>query len=708
VSTPLSLAKYLALAEGSGLHLLTRRQILDFILAEPSKRNELVAALLRVEAIDSIRKELQGAAKQANENVGRHASVLSTQESALFRVFRQPPSDLDGVLATINAHRRVLGAAPLETLRESGILGGVPPLAQAAANPLQSQRVRSAFAEVTAWARTSEAVWVTSCQAYLGDIASLRAHSAKLGAMRAVKLIETGLRLTDGNVCPLCLTPWERGTLIALLKKRMEDGKEAQAETAIAEATRQRLHTEAARIVTHLRGHAADLEVAHADAARAVLTHAECLEDYTKIVIVPVTEGELPADPDVERARAALQNHSEWNTAVDALSAAFLALPDLEGAQQAWDELTGASRTLSELRMTAKALRPAKVVATQLDLAHQCFLQARDDVLQEVYDAISNKFTDFYTEIHKYDDDAFEARLDPTKAGLKLEVGFHDKGTFPPGAVHSEGHQDSMGLCLFLALVEHLAGSALGPIILDDVVMSVDREHRRSVAELLHQRFPGTQFILTTHDRVWWHQLRTVGLVGAKGAHEFRSWTLADGPEADVEPLSILGTARVAVQANDIPRAAHQLRRTVEVLGPELCDRLGAPLRFRADGGWNAGEYMDAAISRFRHLLKKAKAAANSWNQDMTGLVERDETLTEVNRRLGGERWAVNVAIHFNEWADLTPNDFRPVLEAHEALLAQFFCTNCESLLYVLEDGPTESTLRCACGMANMNLLART
>jgi hypothetical protein len=92
----------------------------------------------------------------------------------------------------------------------------------------------------------------------------------------------------------------------------------------------------------------------------------------------------------------------------------------------------------------------------------------------------------------------------------------------------------------------------------------------------------------------------------------------------------------------------------------------------------------------------------------MTGLVERDETLTEVNRRLGGERWAVNVAIHFNEWADLTPNDFRPVLEAHEALLAQFFCTNCESLLYVLEDGPTESTLRCACGMANMNLLART
>ena len=59
---------------------------------------------------------------------------------------------------------------------------------------------------------------------------------------------------------------------------------------------------------------------------------------------------------------------------------------------------------------------------------------------------------------------------------LNLEVGFYGRGTFPPHAFHSEGHQDSMGLCLYLALAERLTEGLIDLIILDDVVMSVDVE----------------------------------------------------------------------------------------------------------------------------------------------------------------------------------------------------------------------------------------
>ena len=54
----------------------------------------------------------------------------------------------------------------------------------------------------------------------------------------------------------------------------------------------------------------------------------------------------------------------------------------------------------------------------------------------------------------------------PDGPGLNFEVDFHGRGQHPPHALHSEGHQDSMGLCLYLALTEHLRGGLMNLIIL--------------------------------------------------------------------------------------------------------------------------------------------------------------------------------------------------------------------------------------------------
>ena len=75
------------------------------------------------------------------------------------------------------------------------------------------------------------------------------------------------------------------------------------------------------------------------------------------------------------------------------------------------------------------------------------------------------------------------------------------RGTHPPHALHSEGHQDSMGVWLFLAFNEELAKGDLGLIVLDDVMMSVDTGHRKDVCRLLAEQFTECQFVITTHDR---------------------------------------------------------------------------------------------------------------------------------------------------------------------------------------------------------------
>ena len=101
-----------------------------------------------------------------------------------------------------------------------------------------------------------------------------------------------------------------------------------------------------------------------------------------------------------------------------------------------------------------------------------------------------SEFRSYHRDINGDDESKFEAQLTPSLGKLGFEVDFYGKGFFPPGAYHSEGHQDGMGLCLYLALMKHLLGDKFTFAVLDDVLMSVDAGHRREVCTYLGPNFP--------------------------------------------------------------------------------------------------------------------------------------------------------------------------------------------------------------------------
>jgi hypothetical protein len=43
------------------------------------------------------------------------------------------------------------------------------------------------------------------------------------------------------------------------------------------------------------------------------------------------------------------------------------------------------------------------------------------------------------------------------------------------------------------------------------------------------------------------------------------------------------------------------------------------------------------------------------------------------------EQWAVNRAVHYNEWANFGRKDFEPVVAAFKELLDCFRCAGCEA-----------------------------
>ena len=90
---------------------------------------------------------------------------------------------------------------------------------------------------------------------------------------------------------------------------------------------------------------------------------------------------------------------------------------------------------------------------------------------------------------------------------IDIALQFHGKDQDSPRLTLSEGYRNSLGLCIFLALAKREAGNDR-PLILDDVVVSLDRNHRGMIVDLLKSQFADRQVIIFTHDRDWYAELR--------------------------------------------------------------------------------------------------------------------------------------------------------------------------------------------------------
>ena len=292
---------------------------------------------------------------------------------------------------------------------------------------------------------------------------------------------------------------------------------------------------------------------------------------------------------------------------------------------------------------------------------------------------------------------------------LGFDVDFYGRGFFPPGAYHSEGHQDGMGLCLYLALMRHLHGDGFTFAVLDDVLMSVDTGHRREVCALLKKEFPNTQFILTTHDPIWLRHMKTEGLISGRGAVQFRAWNVDFGP-TQWDDRDVWAEINDYLKRNDVRSAAALLRHYLEYTSAELCHRLRAPVEFRADAQFQLGELLPAAVNHLRKLYSYAKDSANSWNhKDVVAAIGAQEKgFADAARQSNVEQWQINVAVHYNSWDTLTKDDFSPVVAAYHKLITSFNCADCGEILRVSPDRETAEALRCDCGKTNLNLRKKT
>lgn len=686
--------------------ILSRREIIRYVISEPGNRSEEIQALLRLNYVGKLRSNLKTISNLYDKEANDFKKVQTIASERLLQALEINELVKEKILEAVNTRRSILGLLPLTDLTSTtSLIDGLETSVKAATAPTVNKT--SAAADLKLFSIALQKITAktikTECADLKTQLTDLSNNPIIAENLSREKFLRTAIDFVTEAGCPVCDTKWDIPTLQGIICAKLQKFEEIK-------KTRTELERRLGPIISLID------EVDNAVAAIERLTKILAAE---RIAAISAYRTSLATDRKalkaflpvadvifaIENILAVPEGVSE---AVRVIENTIAAIPEPTQQETARDFIV---RTQDRLETYRKAARDANNEKKRAELAkkvYDIYTDVSNKALEGVYKDVESEFSNLYRAINNEDEKGFTAKLTPSMGKLGFDADFYGRGHFPPGAYHSEGHQDAMGLCLYLALMRKLQGSNFKFAVLDDVLMSVDTAHRREVCNLLKQHFPDTQFILTTHDEVWLKLMTTVGLIAQGNATRFSNWTPEHGP-TEWRSRDVWVEIDTALKANDVHTAASLLRYYLEYVFREVCDSMRTKVEFKGDGRYELGDMLDPAVRRFRVLLLDGAKVAEAWGQKdaADALKTREKSLEESFPKTKAEQWQVNPAIHYNEWANFAANDFIPVVDAFRNLVSKFFCekSECSVLFYLTTTRPkTLDSLRCACGNTNINL----
>jgi ATP:corrinoid adenosyltransferase len=687
---------------------LSRREIAKYIVTPPAQRSTDVQTLLRLDHVGGLRKALLSYANRCKREADEAERAEIRAENELKTALDVPALDRKNVLEKANAQRSALGLPALAELTPKTLFKeGAPEEDNDNKKPSIVKDV--ALADLTALSIAIHSGETDDLNEYresaLASLKKLKEDEKALSLARAHGLITTGLNLVTEDACPLCDNPWDADELRAHLNAKLLSAKEigtlletlCKANDAIIGGIEVRTAgiRKAASYAATLNPIVSRAELdAYAEALDGAISTLKAFEDDHSqiegvIAVLDAKWWEVPEDAqtrlgETEKGVKDLPDSSAKNKAIE-----FLAV-----LQDRYERLLAESKA-------AKSMVKRNAVAQNV---YNHYNTVSNKVLENIYDDVAKEFTESYKVIND-DEGKFVGELKAEPAKLSFNVDFYGRGTFPPGAYHSEGHQDGMGLCLYLALMKHTLGDKFTFAVLDDVLMSVDTGHRREVCRLLKTKFPNTQFVLTTHDRIWLQFMKTEGLI--KNGQFFGGWNIETGPRI-WDDKDIWTEIQDALDKDDVPRAAALLRRYLEYISAVLADNLQAQVDYRGDASYDLGDLLPPTLNRWKNRLEKGIKSAKNWghSDDEDALEAKLSEAKTLIQKCSAEQWAINKSVHFNEWENFTKTEFKEVSDAFKALLDHIRCQNvkCGGYPYLTPRKGASEQLRCGCGAINVNL----
>lgn len=206
-----------------------------------------------------------------------------------------------------------------------------------------------------------------------------------------------------------------------------------------------------------------------------------------------------------------------------------------------------------------------KIQSDVAEKTFEFFDKSEKELFKELISEIGEDIFRYYDYIHGKDDiNSPKLKMQST---TKVRILLNSFGAeTDPRSFASEGHLDTLGLCIFLAFEKRF--NSLNFIVLDDVVSTVDLNHKSKIIRLLLEEFSQYKFLITTHNSIWAEQIKRL-TEATKGVSakimEIVDWTLDEGPVV-IERKGFEEKVRQYLNQPipDTNAAANTLRRYVE------------------------------------------------------------------------------------------------------------------------------------------------
>lgn len=270
--------------------------------------------------------------------------------------------------------------------------------------------------------------------------------------------------------------------------------------------------------------------------------------------------------------------------------------------------------------------------------------------------------------------------------GIDIGMKFYGVEQPSPRLTLSEGYRNSLGLCIFLSMAKSEEKQDR-PLFLDDVIVSMDRNHRGMVAELLAEEFRGRQVVILTHDREWYTELRHQ-LDGKDWI--FRTLLPYETPDIGIRwshKTTTFGDARVQLKERP-DSAGNDARKIMDVELALIAERLQVNMPYvRGDKNDKrmAHDFLETLIASAKKCFQKKVDGNFVIHTDAIEMFEKADRLII--------SWANRASHTF----DVVNPEATKLIDTCEKALEFFKCSSCLKHVW-FADAEGSEWVQCQCG----------
>ncbi|NIA09662.1 MAG: AAA family ATPase [Nitrospiraceae bacterium] len=597
----------------SGTFIMRRSQILTFIMSKPAERFRAIGSIIGVESLDEIeiemmrvRDDLKGEVKSKEAKIGGLISDLST-------IIEKDITKVEEVLPALN---EVLQESDLPIIKS---LEDVDKHAEEMLKAVKKTETIDKIEVLNKILRTTKTELVAKeIIDELNDLNNKVKHLLQEDSrseLSVANLLESGRKVIEEeemDICPLCEQKIDRERLLVTIDERLKTLRNLSDKAS-------EVRTMSIPVINKLNGIVDEFKTT----IPKIELFPELAEEKSKIIekIAFLNEfvSHIASAKDLKneiKVQEFDQQKNEINEIWSSLSTKCGQLLNAIGLTEDEKKVLGVARLIEQARSKATELSKAQAELTiyqnRFGLAEKIFStfsETKKAKIQEIYNAIQGNIQGFYSMLHPNEPHKNIELVVALgrRASTELRMESFGREGEDPRALTSEGHLDSLGLCIFLGFVKKFnEGCSL--IVLDDVVSTVDAKHRENICKLLLGEFRDKQLIITTHDGVWYEQLRAFqrayGIEGYFKNLVITNWHVESGPT--IRPYKIRWERiQEKLDSGDKPGAGNEGRQYLEWLLKHICEVTNTPVPVNNWQGGMVSGILPHAKKRCEDLIKE-------------------------------------------------------------------------------------------------------